>query len=87
MEHSPSWEANRSSAAQEKRSVLHSRKPATSPYPEPERSSPCLPNPLLEDSVVVVVVVVVNNITCIINCNYRVGATLYALEIFCVSDV
>jgi len=47
MEQSPSWEANRLSASQEipphfmepERSSPHSQAPATSPYPEPARSS------------------------------------------------
>ena len=30
-------------------SLPHSQVPATSPYPEPHRSSPCPPNPLPED--------------------------------------
>jgi len=48
MEHSPSWEANRSSASQEipphfmetKRSLPHSQEPATCSYPEPDQCSP-----------------------------------------------
>jgi len=48
MEQSPSWDANRVSASQEKfphftgpqGSLPHSQMPATSPYPEPTPSSP-----------------------------------------------
>ena len=47
MEHSPSWESNRSSASQEILHILWNPKAnyqsqvhATCPYPEPARSSP-----------------------------------------------
>jgi hypothetical protein len=50
MEHSPSWEASRSSASQEiPRDLLNPKvhyrthKPATCPYPEPYQSSPYPP--------------------------------------------
>ena len=51
MEQSPSWEAIRFSASQEIPHILwnlkvtlpHSQVPATCPYPEPDRSSPCPP--------------------------------------------
>jgi len=31
-------------------SLPHSQQPANCPYPEPDKSSPCLPTPLVEDS-------------------------------------
>ena len=56
MEHSPSWESNRSSASQEipphftkpEGSLPNSQQPLICLYPEPDQSSP-RPNPLHED--------------------------------------
>ena len=52
MEQSPSWKANRFSDSQNSMhfiepegSLLQSQDPATSPYSEPEQSTPCPPHP------------------------------------------
>jgi hypothetical protein len=58
MQHSPSREANNFSASEEippnfmepEGSLPHSQAPATCPYPETARSSPCPHTPLPEDS-------------------------------------
>jgi hypothetical protein len=60
MEESPFWEANMSSATQENSPhfmepeswLTHSQQPATCPYSEPDRSSPC-PHPIYLRSILI----------------------------------